>query len=89
MKKLNFVYDNRIYYANPIERRFKVSQQNDSKCYKRLIQNVLTDWGERLFWRVLYCGFSTSGGVVVWCISKAPIPLLFGYCFDGCGMQDV
>ena len=44
------IYDNRIYYANPTERRFKVLQRNDSKCYKRLGKNVLTDQVERLFW---------------------------------------
>ena len=37
----------------------------------------------------LYWGYSPSGGVVVWYISEASISLLFGYCSDGCGMQDV
>lgn len=36
---------------------------------------------------LLYQGL-VPGGVIVGCISDAAIPLLSGYCFDSCGMQD-
>ena len=55
-----------------IEFIMKIQQNDVSKCYNRLIQNVTTD-----------IDFSPSGGVV-WCISEAAVPLLFGYCFDSC-----
>ena len=62
-----------------IEFIIRIQQSDGSECYNWLISSA--SLGGFLYW-----GFSPSGGVVVWCISEAAIPLLFGYCLHSCGM---
>ena len=79
-RKLNFVYDDRIYYANRTELRFKVLQETESKYFNRPIGALIL---EGFYTEVLISLERLSSGISQrrlfrhYCFDVQPIVLLF------------